>query len=126
MFTRMRKIKAATTKISCVLLFSSIGQAALAFDVTSDGKFPLNDELCDPMISTIANLTMLRRQKGEPLSKVMSDAENSDRIFGLNGTARDMALAAYDSPKYSVAGNKTEAADDFANEWVLACYKAQR
>ena len=126
MFTRIRKLKAATTKIICVLLFSVLGQSALAMEMTSDGKFPLNEELCSVAIPNLARLTMLRRQKGDPLSKVLSDAKDTDATFTMNGTARDMALAAYDSPRFSVYDNQRQAADDFSNDWVLACYKAQR
>ena len=130
MFTRIRKFKGATTKIGCVLLFSFIGQGALAEDsngmkLTADGRFPLLEELCD-FNGNFAKLTMMRRQNGDPLSEVMSDAKHNDAVFNYNNTARDMALAAYDSPRYSVLDNKKTAIADFTNEWLLACYKAQR
>lgn len=126
MFTRIRKFKAATTKIGCVLLFSFLGQIALAMEMTSDGRFPLKEELCEFVIPNLAELTMLRRQNGEPLSKVLSDARGTDATFTMNNTARDMALAAYDSPRYNKRDNKLQAASDFSNDWLLACYQAQR
>lgn len=130
MFTRLTTRTIAATKISCVL-FSFVGQSALAQDsdvirLTSDGRFPQNEELCGLVIEQIAKLTMLKRQAGHPLSEVMSLAGETDDAFKFNNTARDMAIAAYDSPRFSTASNKTNAAADFANDWVLACYQAER
>lgn len=119
------------SKISFVLLFTLLGQDVWAQDsdgmkLTSDGRFPLNEELCGLVVEQFARFTMLKRQNGDPLSEVMSKAGESDALFGFNDTVRDMALAAYDSPRFSTKANKMSAVDDFANEWVLACYQAQR
>lgn len=122
---------AIRNKISCVLLCSLLGQGVLAQDsdgmkLTSDARFPLNEELCGLVIELIARVTMLKRQTGVPISDVMAEAGESDAVFGFNDTVRDMVLAAFDSPRFSTKTNKMSAVDDFANEWGLACYQAQR
>jgi len=118
-------------EISCALLFTLIAQGVWAQDsdgmkLTSDNRFPLNEELCGLVVEQFARLTMLRRQTGASLSEVMSEAGESDALFGFNDTVKDMALAAYDSPRFNTKENRMDAVDDFANDWVLACYQAQR
>jgi hypothetical protein len=131
MFRRLKNQATNLTRVTFVILSGLIGQPALAQDadgmaLTADGRFPLNEELCGMVIQTMASLTMLKRQAGEPLSDVMSAAAESDAIFNFNNTARDMALAAYDAPRFNTRQNQMDAANDFANEWVLACYRAER
>ena len=94
--------------------------------LTADKRFPLNEELCGMVIETVARLTMLKRQVGKPLAEVIAFAGETDAMFNFNNTARDMALAAYDSPRYSEKSYKEDAVDDFTNDWVLACYQAER
>ena len=125
------KHRISQTAIATLLAATFAGQPALAQDadgmaLTADGRFPLNEELCGMVIQTMASLTMLKRQAGEPLSDVMSDAAESDAVFNFNNTARDMALAAYDTPRFNTRQNQMDAANDFANEWVLVCYRAER
>lgn len=118
-------------EIGCALLFTLLAQGVWAQDsdgmkLTSDSRFPLNEELCGMAVEQFARLTMLRRQNGASLSEVMSEAGESDALFGFDDTVKDMALEAYDSPRFNTKENRMDAVDDFANAWVLACFQAQR
>lgn len=94
--------------------------------LTSDGRFPLNDELCGTVIYTLAQSTMLKRQDGASISEMMADASKSDKLFGFDETVRDMTLAAYERPQLINKQNRNIAASDFASAWTVSCYKAQR
>jgi hypothetical protein len=113
-----------------VLTLSAQGLQAQDFEgmkLTSDGRFPMDEELCGLVIGdAFAKLTMLKRQNGSPMSEVMADASDADKTFGLSGTMREMVIDAYERPRFSTKEHRERAVTDFANEWMLSCYKAQR
>lgn len=112
--------------ITCVFALIFSGTVANADDLplTKDGRFPIGDELCGLVVDTSARLIMLKRQNDEPILETMKTVLD-DLAIGLSDTLREMVIAAYDSPSWPTRDSKLAAVDDFANDWVVACYKAQ-
>lgn len=124
----MNKINKGFCYLALILLQAQTLQAqdSEGMKLTSDGRFPLNDGLCGTVIYTLAQSTMLKRQDGESISEMMTDASKSDKLFGFDETVRDMTLAAYERPQLINKQNRNIAASDFAGAWTVSCYKAQR
>ncbi|MEM9967584.1 MAG: hypothetical protein AAF755_05730 [Pseudomonadota bacterium] len=68
----------------------------------------------------IAEVIMMARQEGVPLSQVVKIAKES---FNEEKAVVDMAVLAYEQPRYSSAAVKQQTIQDFRNNVELACYK---
>ena len=98
-----------------VLGFSSISSNAIA------------SQFCD-MIERISYQTMLSRQQGAPLSKEMGIInEIATESQGSKATQilKKIVISAYEEPKYETKENQEREAQEFSNDWTLACYKLE-
>ena len=65
-----------------------------------------------------ARVVMQNRQAGASLSGLMEIAQGNELFV-------QMILTAYEQPRWNTSENKNKAAEDFANEVMLSCYKAK-
>ena len=75
-----------------------------------------NLELCT-QLNGLAESIMKNRQAGIPMADMMSLAGDSD-------LAQQMTIDAYDYPRLSIKSNQDDYVRDFADEWMVNCYKA--
>lgn len=72
-------------------------------------------------IAESAGVVMEIRQEGLlTLGDVLTHLQNETDPGGV-GIIREMALQAYDSPRFNSAEYKSEAIAEFANTWLIAC-----
>jgi hypothetical protein len=92
---------------------------AAIFVATTTSAFAQDEVTPDQICSTLgelAGIIMEIRQGGAPMSKVISQVPGSDVV-------RALVIGAYDTPRYSTDGYKSEAIEDFSNEAMLTCFK---
>lgn len=70
-------------------------------------------------VSTLAATVMEARQSGVSLSDVMDGVESG-------GLSEQMAMEAYDRPRFSTPEMQEETINEFGNNWYLRCAKALR
>ena len=68
-----------------------------------------------------AHSVMEERQKGTPISEAMKTADIISPNFG--DTISSIVISAYSKPHHQRIGSKIQAADDFANEYAVKCFK---
>jgi hypothetical protein len=68
-----------------------------------------------------AHSVMEKRQKGTPISEAMKTADIISPNFG--DTISSIVIAAYSKPHHQRIGSKIQAANDFANEYAVKCFK---
>ena len=78
------------------------------------------------LLALIAKKTMESRQSGTPLSKYLELAESTDLPQAIKNALRDIALIAWDTPKFSTDRNKKEAITEFENKMLLECLKNEK
>lgn len=74
-------------------------------------------------IGGFAERLMEKRQQGIAMSDLMKLVASSEGPQHLKNQARQMVIAAYEKPQYSIDANKADAIQRFRNEWELKCYK---
>lgn len=74
-------------------------------------------------IGGFAERLMEKRQQGIAMSDLMKLVASSEGPQHLKNQARQMVIAAYERPQYSIDANKADAIQRFRNEWELRCYK---
>ena len=68
-------------------------------------------------IESAARATMMARQEGTPMSKMMEGAGDNDLL-------RAIVVRAYKTNKFMTSAYKMEAVNDYGEELYLACYEA--
>jgi len=74
-------------------------------------------------IGGFAERLMEKRQQGIAMSDLMKLVALGEGPQRWKSIARQMVIAAYEKPQYSVDANKADAVQRFRNEWELECYK---
>lgn len=72
------------------------------------------DMLCED-IANFAHTVMEKRQAGMSMSIMMSAAKDNEFL-------KSVIVAAYSEPRWNANQSREEAADDFRDNWALACY----
>jgi hypothetical protein len=68
-----------------------------------------------------AHSVMVKRQKGTSIPEAMKTADIISPNFGDNISS--IVIAAYSKPHHQRIGSKIQAANDFANEYAVKCFK---
>lgn len=102
------------------LLTTMVLSAAMLFAVPASATVTDND--CE-MIESLARTTMKARQAGVPVATVMRLIAKQDADEEFRRVMRTMALMAYESPRYTTLLYQTNAENDFADLWAVACYR---
>ena len=81
--------------------------------------------LADPCseLGRLAAGVMELRQNGTPVNELIELFSKPEVPRGSRIIMRQLILLAYDTPRFSTARIKSEAAADFANKFMIACYK---
>jgi len=92
-----------------------------------------------PMVAELAKIVMNSRQEGLPMpdnmklvggTKFYLTEKGVELFMGEEGnelfTGEDIVIKAYELPRYSTNGMKTQSTGDFRDEWYLTCVKASR
>lgn len=74
-------------------------------------------------IGYFAGTLMEKRQEGATMSELMKIVTSAEGPQQLISIAREMVIAAYEKPQYSMAANKADEVNRFRNDWELKCYK---
>ena len=100
--------------------------SVLGFSSISSNTFA--SQFCD-MIERISYQTMLSRQQGVPLSKEMGIINEIAKTESKGSKApqilKKIVISAYEEPKYDIKENQEREAQEFSNDWTLACYKLE-
>lgn len=92
--------------------------AAVAMSLTAQAEE--KQDICG-MVNELAGSIMSARQRGVDMAQAMKLAgENAEADF-----IRQIIIAAYEKPRYSVAENQQAAVTDFKNSVYLICVKSQ-
>lgn len=83
--------------------------------IAVEEKKETDKELCENL-SKLAKEVMISRQAGVPMSKLI-DIVDKDFAF--------IIVRAYEQPKFSLQDYKDNAANEYADEVYLLCYKAR-
>jgi hypothetical protein len=84
----------------------------------------LKEAECDAIEMT-ANVSMLWRQNGKPLSEARKELLSMAPDL-MKDISESILLDAYDQPRYGTAQFKQDAVTDFASEWYLSCLKTRK
>lgn len=106
-----------------LLLPALTATAAVAQVGSADGEVPLS-AWCNTL-AVNATVTMRARQNGVPLSQILGLIEEnlSGTAGSAVGTARDVALRAYEQPAFQGEEFKQRAVTEFSNEIMVECYR---
>lgn len=101
-------------KLGVVVLFATAGTAHL-----------FGQEQKDPVafcgeLGGLAEAMMTARQAGVLMSKIMAEAANQGELAPI---MQKLAVAAYDTPQFSVEENRRDAAVRFRNDFEVECFK---
>lgn len=92
--------------------------AAVAMSLTAQAEE--KQDICG-IVNELAGSIMSARQRGVDMAQAMKAAgENAEVDF-----IRQIIIAAYEKPRYSVAENQQAAVNDFKNSVYLICVKSQ-
>ena len=108
-------------KLSLKSQFSVILMLALSFFLPAAHAQDEADACAS--IGGFAEILMEKRQQGIAMSDLMKLVASAEGPQQLVSIARQMVIAAYEKPQYSVDANKADAVRQFRNEWELKCYK---
>ena len=89
---------------------------SLAF-VTQTHAQTNSDNTCT-IWGNLAESSMVARQKGYPLSKLLEKIKGNDLI-------REVIIGAYEEPRYRTQTYKRIAVQNYRNKWELICYRAK-
>jgi len=101
----------------------TLGAAVLFF--TSGTAHLLGQEQKDPVafcgeLGELAEAMMTARQAGVLMSKIMAEVANHGELAPI---MQKLAVAAYDTPQFSVEKNRRDAAVRFRNDFEVECFK---
>ena len=82
--------------------------------------------LADPCaeLGQLAAGIMELRQMGTPVNELFNLFNGPETPPESRALMRQMILLAYDMPRFSTERIKSEAAADFANQYMIVCYNA--
>ena len=91
---------------------------------------PMNgiaDEITDAQLCTLmalsAKRTMEARQTGMPLSQYLELTENMPLPDAFKSFIKELALEAYDSPRFSTNEHRIRVITEFENQVLVGCLK---
>jgi len=113
----LRASGALGAAVICMMIMGGTAEA----EGGEQGGMPM----CD-LISMMAKSTMSARQGNVALKDQLQAIGQSGLDGELKKVIEDIAIDAYEQPRYSTERMQKEAVGDFHNKWYLACVKAFR
>lgn len=75
-------------------------------------------------IEALAKDVMMMRQDGISMSAQIQIADGMSDADQLKAMYREIVMHAYDAPQYKSKANQEKLANEFANQYALACYRS--
>lgn len=74
-----------------------------------------------PVLGMLAEKIMQNRQTGHSMNKQLTAMDGME----LSDTIKPLVILSYETPKFGTPKYRQEAATEFGNEIMLACYKGE-
>ena len=100
-------------------LFFAIVITAFSASVQANGDISICMD-----ISRASKSVMESRQNGAPMDAMIEIMQKGDLDADNQRIFLQIIVAAYETPKFSIEENKTEAATEFASDQLVKCIKA--